>query len=223
MRMIDFHTHILPLMDDGSKDINTSLEMLNKLENDGVKTVCLTSHYHSEYENIDDYIKRRDEAYNKLNYQGNIELKKGAEIRYYTGMSHDKDLYKLCLEGTNMLLIEFPLMLKVDQDMINEIIKIKINGFDVCLAHIERYGIKESKLEYLHNSGIKFQMNTGFIMSFLTKKKAFSLIKKHYISYLGSDCHNVSTRPPLFKTAVDKIEKEIGDVSSFIDRLYNLE
>lgn len=223
--MIDFHTHILPNMDDGSNSVDTSNKLLDILEKDGVKLVCLTSHFYPMNESIEEYIVRRNKAFKELNYQGNIKLKLGAEIRFYHGISVSEDIGKLVLDGTNTLLIEFPFFAEISKSMIDEIIKIKLDGYDIVLAHIERYHIKDSVLEYLHNCGIKFQMNCECVNGFFSRKKAIKkYIEKHYISYLGSDCHNLENRKPNYKQAIDNIKKELNveDISFFVSGLYNI-
>lgn len=221
--MIDFHTHILPSIDDGSDSIETSKQMLKELENDGVDVVCLTSHYYSFFESIDEFIKRRSEAYKKLKYKGKLKLLLGAEIRYYPSIADDKDIKKLCLQGTNILLIELPFFSFITDNIVYEILRLKARGFDVVLAHIERYSIRKQTLEYLYRNDIKFQMNTQTITGFFSRKKALDLIQNHYIYYLGSDCHNLKKRPPVYKAAIKELEEKLGkDLDSYINGMYNI-
>lgn len=222
--MIDFHTHILPEMDDGSDSVETSTKLLDILEKEGVKLVCLTSHFYANQESIDEYIERRTNSFKKLNYKGNIHLKLGAEIRYYSGISVSEEIEKLLLEGTKILLIELPLFSEITGSMIDEIVKLKLKGYDIVLAHIERYRLKKNVLEYLHNSGIKFQMNTEAINSFFGRRRAINMIKKHYIYYLGTDCHNLTNRKPIYDSAINTLKKvlKIDNVSFFINGLYNI-
>ena len=221
--MIDFHTHILPSMDDGSNSIETSKKMLEEIENDGVEVVCLTSHYYSFFESIDKFIERRNEAFAKLNYQGKLKLKLGSEIRYYDSMAEDENIGKLCLEGTNILLIELPLFGSINDNIIYDILRLKNRGFDIVLAHIERYKIKEQTLDYLYKSDIKFQLNTRPLLGYFTRKNALKLVKNGYISYLGSDCHNLKERAPFFQKAISKLKETLGDdLNSYIDGLNNL-
>lgn len=221
--MIDFHTHILPNMDDGSDSVDTSIKLLSILEDEGVKLVCLTSHFYAEVESIDEYIKKRNNAFKQLNYHGNLKLKLGAEIRYYRGISINEEIDKLCLEGTRILLIELPFFEPITENIINEIIKLRLRGFDVVLAHIERYDIKDDRLDYLHNSGILFQMNTDNLIGYFNRKRAIKLIKNNYISFLGSDCHNLTTRIPNYKKAIDLLKKTLDfeHFEDFINKPYN--
>ena len=145
--MIDFHTHILPNMDDGPKSVETSLELLSILEKQNVKLVCLTSHFYPNRESIDDFILRRDNAYKQLDYKGNLELRLGCEVHYYNGISQSDNLDKLCLENTNILLLELPFETIINDNMIREIISLSNRGFKVMLAHIERYDVDEKKIK----------------------------------------------------------------------------
>ena len=63
---IDFHSHILPNMDDGSSGIDESLKLLQMLADQNVENVILTSHFYRQNENIEKFISRREQAYAKL-------------------------------------------------------------------------------------------------------------------------------------------------------------
>ena len=144
--MIDFHTHILPNMDDGSDSVATSIELLNILKNEGVELVCLTSHFYSRNESIEDFLVRRNKQYNKLNYP-DLDIRLGAEIHYYRGISASTDIEKLCIQGTKILLIELSFSSPISDFVIREIMNLKNKGFTVVLAHIERYNLKIDVLE----------------------------------------------------------------------------
>ena len=58
--MIDFHTHILPRMDDGSRSVEESLEMLDSMRQQGVKTVFATPHFYANDESVDSFLERRE-------------------------------------------------------------------------------------------------------------------------------------------------------------------
>ena len=64
--MIDIHTHILPHLDDGAKNTQTSQEMLDKLVAQGVKSVVLTPHYYGKKCSPDEFVKRRNAAFEKI-------------------------------------------------------------------------------------------------------------------------------------------------------------
>ena len=64
--MIDFHTHILPGMDDGSKDVRESVSMLRLEGKRGIDTVCLTPHFYAEQNSPEQFLERRKRAWQKL-------------------------------------------------------------------------------------------------------------------------------------------------------------
>lgn len=197
--MIDFHSHILPNMDDGSINLETSIKLLECLEKQGIDTLCLTSHFYPFEEDIDKFLQRRNLSYKTLkeNYKGSIKLLLGAEVYYYRGISNSEDIDKLCLEGTDYLLVELPWGSKIE---FTELYSLN-NKLSVVLAHIERYrdiySIKEFK--ELSNRGIGLQVNTEVFNS-----SDFKLIKDLFeegcINFIGSDTHNLDTRIPMFDT-----------------------
>lgn len=89
--MIDFHTHILPGIDDGSRDVRTSLEMISEEINQGIEGIVLTPHFYADEDDIPSFLKRRDEAWQELTKKMSeqeieIPLRKGGEIYYFQGI-----------------------------------------------------------------------------------------------------------------------------------------
>lgn len=208
--MIDFHTHILPNMDDGPKSVETSLELLNLLEKQDVKLVCLTSHFYANKESIDEFITRRNEAFKLLDYKGNLELRLGAEVHYYPGISENKDIEKLCLQDSNILLLELPFETSINEIMMKEMIVLLKKGIRVMLAHIERYDIDEKTIRDLKNNGVLIQANCEFILQTFFNK-GLSWLKGGYIDVLGTDCHDLDKRKPNYLLAANKIKKKLGE------------
>lgn len=225
--MIDFHTHILPNMDDGASNVEESISLLNILENEGVDTVCLTPHFYGENEDIDSFLKRRQEAYDSLinEYKGNIKLIKGSEVRYYHGICNSEEINKLCIENTKLLLLELPFNEQITDSMINEVVKLSKNkDLKIILAHIERYELSDELIKNLKNLGILIQANTSSFLGYFKGKQARNRLKNNLIDLIGSDAHNSLKRPPKYKEAMDylytKIDKEILEV--FIRRADSL-
>ena len=63
--LIEMHCHIIPGIDDGSQDIETSLKMIERLQKQGARKIVLTPHYYSDNISLDDFLKRRDKAEHK--------------------------------------------------------------------------------------------------------------------------------------------------------------
>lgn len=215
--MIDFHTHILPNVDDGSKGVEESAFMLTRLFEQGVNKVIATPHFYANDESVDEFLLRRNAAFEKLSKNG-CDVSKiilGAEVRYYDGISHLQDLKKLRIEGTRFLLLEMPFNKWTDY-AINEVIDIANRGkISLVLAHIDRYLpiISKSVIAKLSANGVLFQANSSFFDSFFKASKAIKMLKENKIHFLGSDSHNMSDRSPNMNYAINVIKKKLGNDS----------
>lgn len=213
--MIDWHSHILPKMDDGSKTVDESITLLTTLKSQGVDTVIATPHFYANDETVADFIKRRTKSIDALSPQLNDDLPKillGAEVSYYSGISRLEDLQKLKIEGTDLLLLEMPFS-RWTEYTLRELSELSACGkYVIILAHIERYMAFQDKDVWsrLCDCGILMQSNASFFNSFTQKKKALKLLKERKIHLIGSDCHNMTSRPPKLQKAYDYISKKLG-------------
>lgn len=215
--MIDFHSHILPGMDDGSRSLSESMDMLLSSKEQGINRMIATSHYYQSRESIDEFLVRRDISFNRLLEKShgfqipNIHL--GAEVAYFSGMSKMEKLAQLKIQGTECILIEMPFSVWTSS-IVNEIYSI-INNLDLIpiLAHVERYpdfSANNSKLDDLINLGAIFQMNGEYINSWKSKRRALKHLRNGNYFVLGSDSHNMETRPPNLGEAMQTIQKKLG-------------
>lgn len=222
--MIDWHCHILPGMDDGSKDTDESLAMLQMLGQQGVDTVIATPHFYANDESVEDFLRRRRESYEALRSIPSDKLPNillGAEVRYYPGIGRLSELNRLCVENSRLLLLEMP-MEKWTAYTARELVEIaNAKGLRLILAHIERYlSVQNSEIwNKLYDAGIIMQVNTRFFTEFSTRRKAFSLLQNGGIHLIGSDSHNLKYRPPRLEKAYDMLRKKFGDdfVSQFTE------
>ena len=153
-----------------------------------------------------------------------MELKLGSEVHYYSGISQSEEIHKLCLNGTNILLLELSFSSPITDSVVNDVIKLKNRGFVVILAHIERYDISESKLIYLHNNGVLLQANTSLFEGFLNSKRALKWLRNGIIDVIGSDCHDLEVRVPNYKKTMDLIAKKLGQefLNKYIEKTYKI-
>ena len=100
--IIDLHTHILPEMDDGSQNAAMSVKMLKRLQEQGVKWVCATSHYYAHQERVEQFLQRRRQAVFALGDalgEAGVEeypsIRLGAEVAYFPGISQCPELEQL--------------------------------------------------------------------------------------------------------------------------------
>lgn len=213
--MTDFHSHILPKMDDGSRSEEESLAMLNALSEQGVSRVMATPHFYANDESVADFINRRQnslESLMSLKPSEMPEILAGAEVRYYEGISRLSELKSLCIDGTRLLLLEMQER-KWTEYTLRELADISSGGkVTLVLAHVERYiGFQRPDTFYrLLENGILMQMNASFVNGFFTKRKAIRMLRNNEVHFLGSDCHNMDTRPPDIGSAFKTIQNKLG-------------
>lgn len=213
--MIDFHCHCLPNIDDGSHSVEESLKILEMLYAQGVKLVVATPHFIANNESVESFLVRRQKANETLSKNLNNELPEirlGAEVEFYEGISNLKDLKKLCIEGTDILLLEMP-NVKWTQFVVNELYRlVSFGNIRIMLAHIERCLFLQDPdvVDYLLSNDVIMQSNASYFTHVFTKRKACRYLKDNIIHVLGSDSHNITSRPPLIKDALDVIEKKLG-------------
>lgn len=216
--MTDFHTHILPGIDDGSQNVETSVQMLALAKEQGIDTVVATPHFNIEYESIEHFEHKRARAAEALkNAVKGTELEKmklllGAEVALAPELSGKESLDRLCVEGTNCILLELP-MNDWTSWVYNEVYAVTAMNYIPVLAHIERYTEIQAnvkKINILEEMDLCFQINSGSFFQFKYKKIINRFIKSGKAIVLGSDTHNMTTRKNDMGSAVSRIEKKYG-------------
>ncbi|MEG1996223.1 MAG: CpsB/CapC family capsule biosynthesis tyrosine phosphatase [Oscillospiraceae bacterium] len=207
--MIDYHTHILPEMDDGSKSVDISAAMIMELKKQGISTIVLTPHFYVDNETVDEFLKRRETSFNLLmnsfDFSG-IEFKLGCEVYLRKGISHIDNFQKLCIEDTNYMLLELPYA-KLSNSIIDEIENIRYNMMIFpIIAHVDRYFKFLSADDYNKLYAIEdciFQLNNSYHKELAARFKYKKLLKSFPMMVFGSDCHNMTTRTPNFDIVTD--------------------
>lgn len=213
--MIDLHTHILPQMDDGSHSIEETNILLSRLGQQGVTTVAATPHFYPKQENPDRFLERREKSFSQITLptEAPAQLLLGAEVAYFSGIGNSEALSQLQIGNTRLLLVEMPFTDWSDW-MISDICEISNQqGLIPVLAHINRYQGRNQFprfMDALAESGALFQCNTEAFFGFRSRHWALKLLKTGNIHFLGTDCHNLRTRPPMMKDARQIITKKLG-------------
>ena len=213
--MIDWHSHILPGMDDGSRDTAESLSLLEMQAEQGIDTVAATPHFYANDESVDTFLERRaiaKETLDEVLPPDAPRILLGAEVRYYQGISRLNDLKRLCLQNSKLLVLEMHIA-RWTEYTIREIIELASAGdITVMMAHIERYmKVQNDRTwERLYERGILMQVNASFFIDIGTRRRALSLLQDGGIHFIGSDCHSVNQRPPKIGRAYEIIEKKLG-------------
>ncbi len=218
--MVDFHTHILPAIDDGSKCMDDSNNLLADLESQGIYDVVLTPHFYPDQISADEFISKRDNAIamlksnNKLSNK--MRLYAGAEVYCNEYLLLANDLTPFCIEGTSLMLLELPFSSKWPNEIWRLIDKlISKHSITPIIAHAERYPAVMKNhpadvLSKLIDQGCIIQCNCSSFLNPEISSKVLRLLDIGLINILGSDCHDVLSRPPLFKRACAVIVSELG-------------
>ncbi len=213
--MYDLHSHILPNVDDGSRDVAESLTMLRESTRQGVTHLAATPHFYPDRTNPEEFLEKRRLSWEKLAPHldsGMPQIKLGAEVHYFEGICLFNNILPLCLEGTNLLLLEMPLT-PWSSRMLG--VLTELNGrhdIRVLLAHFERYLVYQpTKMwDALLRNGIRLQADAGFFLERSTRHTALKMLKNGSIYILGSDCHNMSERKPNLGDAAEVIAAKLG-------------
>jgi len=212
--MIDFHSHILPGVDDGSRDVDTSLKMLSISKEGGVDTVVLTPHCHPRsQEHIDAFLEGRDSAFKTLSVAINDKefpkLVPASEIRIYQDLHKYNGLERLCISGTSYILLEMPYEIWKDYAF-EEIYQLTRLGFKPIMAHLDRFLDQEKHFREIFSLGALVQMNTSAFLESATRKKMAGFFETGHIHVIGSDAHDLFERKPDMADAYNVISKKFG-------------
>ena len=220
--MIDIHTHILPNVDDGSKDIKTSIEMIEQEIKQGVTDIVLTPHIQSTVTKANT-AKRQAQfeiLKSEVNQRGlKINLHLGAEIMYHAHI--ETDFNKYAFGKNRYVLIEFST--KVEAPIEEVCFDIMAMGYQVIVAHVERYSyLSIDDIKSIKASGALIQVNASAILNkdpLASKKIVKKLIKQKLIDVIATDTHNMEKRPPNLLDAKTYLKKYYDDVA--LDLLFN--
>lgn len=216
-RLIDIHCHILPDVDDGSHNMQETLEMLKMAEQSGTGAIIATVHYKhgtkQETENVRDVFEQVRNAAKQ--HSSNIQLYLGHEIYYTEDTLEDLDEKRaLTLAESRYVLIEF-LPSVMYSEILNAVRKLKMAGYLPILAHIERYECLmspkgETYLKELKSSGAYFQINGRTLERRAQKRWCEKCLKKYNIDFIASDGHNRGERSPKINFAAGWITRKFG-------------
>jgi len=195
---VDLHSHLVPSIDDGAKDMQSAVELVKELKKYGFKKLITTPHTMSHRFNnsSEDILKGFKSLQDELNKQKvSIELEVASEYyldEHFLELLSKKDILTF---GENYLLFEHDYRLKpLNYESI--IFEMKVAGYKPVLAHPERYLFihKDFKLyERLKELGVYFQVNLNSMSGYYSKdvqKVAHKLVEKGWVDFIGSDTHH---------------------------------
>ena len=197
--MIDIHTHILPDVDDGSPDLDTSIKLIKNEIDQGVTDVFVTPHYF-KYRGYVSSAEKNEMIFNNLvNEVKRLKL----DINLYLGMEiyYDIKILKMLdnkilntMNNSKYILVEFAL--DKERESIPEAINnLTAKGYIPIIAHPERYPYltKLAEYEYIKRMGALVQINAISIIGDYgrkVKKFVLNLIENNLVDFVASDLHS---------------------------------
>ncbi|EHI99670.1 Protein-tyrosine-phosphatase [Clostridium sp. DL-VIII] len=207
----DIHSHILPGIDDGSENMEMTLEMLRNAERNGTREIVATPHYLLEYGDatINEVKALTEEVAAAANREGiNIKIYSGQEIYY------NENIIENFLQGnigtindSRYMLIEFP-MHGFDNNIVDVIYELQVRDIVPIIAHPERYKPfreEPSLINKFIDAGYLFQINSGSIEGKFgesVRKTASLYLENNIYNFIGSDAHNVECRNSGIRDAI---------------------
>ena len=219
----DVHCHILPGMDDGSPDVETSLQMLRRQAEQGVGAVCAAPHYYADQNSITAFCERRAAALEKLAAalpEGLPQIIPAAEVAFFRGISECAGLGRLCIQGTRTLLLEMPFS-EWNDVQVEEVSSLVLDrGVRVVLVHPERFWASkgnQKRLRQMEQLPAALQVNAGTLLNWRTRRLGLKLLREARYPLLASDCHNLTTRPPNLAGGRTIAARKLGQ--AFLDQM----
>lgn len=219
--MVDIHTHIIPFVDDGSKSIEQSIDMIKHEISIGVKRIYCTPHhilgkYMADVETIKENFELLKQKVQEENLD--VELLLGQEI-YYTSRENIIDMLNnhklLTMNNTKCILLEFSFVNEPD-DIFELVYNFSCYDYKIIVAHVERYvWMTIDKVVGLRKEGAIIQVNANSVIDQTTRKESRfvkKLLKKNLVDIIASDTHYF--RVSNLDKAVKKADLEFDD--SFI-------
>lgn len=214
----DFHSHILPGIDDGSASVEESIAMLRMEKEQGIDCVIATPHFYAHHDTPERFLRRRARAEEMLREQmGNNpdfpELRIGAEVYFFKGISDSDVISELTIDSKQCILIEMPVS-PWDASVYRELESLYVRrGVLPVIAHIDRYITRFRTYGIpgrLKDLPVMVQANSEFFLNRLTASMALRMLKNGGIHLLGSDCHNLKSRKPDLGEALTLIQRRLG-------------
>lgn len=227
MRIVDIHSHMLYGVDDGSKDIQESVNMLKMSYEDGIKDIILTPHYerhknHYTYEQLMEHFEELKRKIASIYPEMNLYL--GNEILYENGIVDDLKQEKIqTMNKTRYILVEYSPVVSYEE-MYQSFRKLTQARYIPILAHVERYQCLQKRMDRIdeiREIGVYLQMNGqsilgGFFSGY--SRWCHKLLKEEQISFIGSDAHNCTTRSPKLMKSIEWMHKNLSE--SYCNRIF---
>lgn len=222
----DIHSHLIPEIDDGSPDMDTSLALLKELEMLGYKKIITTPHVKTEYFQND--VTKLDDLCERLRRAARFE---GIKLDIEVGAEHllDEEVNQRIKNGQfktfgdNYLLVELPFMFP-PFGLDGYIFELQLAGYKLILAHPERYLYWLNDFNQfirLKDSGVLFQVNIISLGNYYGKdvyNLAKKLIDNNMVELLGTDTHSAKHIEAVRKSCSSSLLKKLLESGRIINK-----
>ena len=221
MDIVDFHAHIIPRADHGSSSVEVSVNQLSLAQQSGVTRIVATPHFYPARDSVESFLERRNRHFAELS-EANItecSIRLGAEVLICDNLESMPGLERLCISGTNSLLLELPFS-DFEKQYILTVKTLVARGFDVVLAHADRY--EPENIEKLLALGARIQLNASSLVGFFKPKHLYKWMERELVVALGSDIHGADRKYyKNFVTAKNKIGEHLLYIKRQSDEIWN--
>lgn len=216
--MFDIHSHIIYHIDDGSHDLEESLELIRQDVEQGAHAIIATPHYYVQYPTDPARIRAKLATIEEANASAlDVRLYAGNEVLWFDSMTERLQSGEiLTLADSHYTLIEF-YPEESYQTILRAIRNVRNAGYRPIIAHAERFkAMQEHGLAEVRNLGAYVQLSTeplshkGLSGLFDRETKFIQkALRKQEADFLGTDMHRVDCRPPVLRDAIDWIERNL--------------
>ena len=213
----DFHSHLIPDIDDGCKTMDESIELIKQFADMGYSKLITTPHIQDEFfRNTPGIILNGLEELKKAVAKAGIKIQIEAAAEYLIDDGFERKIKAggLLTFGQKHILVEMSYFME-HPNLKSILFQLQIEGYKVIMAHPERYSYWDNKwgnFDELKDRGILFQLNTVSVAGYYgssVKKMAEYFINKGMYDFMGSDMHNQAYMDAFRKS---QFEKSIGNL-----------
>ena len=224
---VDIHSHLIPGVDDGAKDLKDSIELIKGLKDLGFKKIITTPHIYSDYyPNTSDRLLAGLDTLRRGLKAANVDIEVSCAAEYFMDEVFEEylDTNDILTVHDNYVLVEmsfFSECIRLEEYLF----KMQIKGYQPILAHPERYTYYAKNFERFQNlkdRGCKLQLNLLSLTGHYGKEVkdlAIQLLDANLYDFVGTDTHNVEHLEKL-KTLIPTNKKAISLGNKFLNNTF---
>ena len=229
--MIDLHCHILPQMDDGSPDIEETMNMIRLAERNDINVIVATPHF-TNYDAIEDFVDERNikavDVNRLIKEQGyNVVIACGAEVFLSSEIFTADSLDRLTINGSKYLLCEYTLQPIENEKALVYAEEVVSRGYIPIIAHPERYPSfyeDPTVVNELWDMGCRFQINASGLAGHGGREmQSFSLdlIRRGFVAVIATDAHSSTFRNNKIISKIGEFPEELTkqEIENLIDSI----